>query len=76
MLVTVNQCDDPVCIKGGGMQCMRLIVYNLVLRTLGAKHKKSNYKTKTELHDTHALVCQSPEAFVKIQIPRPHSPSF
>lgn len=58
------------------MQYMPLIVYNLVLITLGAKHKKSNYKAKIELQDTHALVCQSPEAFVEVQIPRPHSPSF
>lgn len=64
--VTTNQCDDPVCIKGRGMQCMPLIVYNLILRTLAAKHKKSNYKTKIELYDTHALVCRSAEAFVKV----------
>lgn len=65
MLITTNQCDDPVCTKGGGMQCMPWIVYNLVLRTLAAKHKKFNYKTKIELHDTHAFICRSPEAFVK-----------
>lgn len=52
MLVTTNQCDESVCIKGGGMQYMPLIVYNLVLITLGAKHKKSNYKAKIELQDT------------------------
>lgn len=44
---------------------MPWIVYNLVLRTLAAKHKKFNYKTKIELHDTHAFICRSPEAFVK-----------